>query len=106
MTKKNLFSGEMERLKNPQAYAIDRTFTPTDVNGRDRNLIEKVYAEIDSVACEPEWEEYWVRKGMNIPTISTPNRKFMYDSKEWTYSSPHEEVKVDRLQLIRFSLRL
>ena len=43
MGKKNLFSSEMKRLQNPSAYAVDRTFSVSDVNGRDRNLIEKVY---------------------------------------------------------------
>lgn len=95
MSKSNLFSGEIKRLKNPQANKVDRTFSITDVNGRDRNLIEKVYIAMDTIADQPEWEKYWVEKGLSEPTIHTLNRKFIHNGKEWTYGNPHEEVCLD-----------
>ena len=95
MGKKNLFSSEIKRLQNPSAYAIDRTFSVSDVNGRDRNLIEKIYIEMDAIAREPEWDEYWSKRGLKEPDESTPNRKFIYNAKEWTYGSPGETTTLD-----------
>lgn len=95
MGKKSLFSSEMKRLQNPSAYAVDRTFSVSDVNGRDRNLIEKVYSAMDTIAYQQEWEQYWSKKGLKEPDNSTPNRKFIYDAKEWTYGSPHETTSLD-----------
>ena len=99
MSKNNLFSNEMKRLRNPQAYAADRTFLVSDVRGRDRNLIKQIYIEMDSIALQPDWEEFWAKKGLESPTVSTPNRKFIYDGKEWTYGSLHAKVQVDTLKV-------
>lgn len=102
MGKSNLFSSELKRLKNPSAHAVDRTFAVHDVNGRDRNLIQKIYIAMDSIAGQPEWEKYWLKKGLVEATIHTPNRKFIHDGKEWTYGSPHEEVSIDTLTANKF----
>lgn len=95
MGKKNLFTSEMKRLNNPSAYAVDRTFNVSDVKARDRNLIEKVYIALDEIAQEPEWEKFWRKKGLKKADINTPNRKFIFDDKKWTYGNSFESVSLD-----------
>lgn len=95
MSKNNLFFNEIKRLENSQDYAVDRTYLVSDINARDRNLIEKVFIEMDHVAKQPEWEAYWIKQGLEKPTNYTPNQKFIYDDKEWTFGNPHKNVRLD-----------
>lgn len=81
---------------------MSQVFSVSNVNGRDRNLIEKVYNRIDDVARRSNWDSYWIEKGLESPTDFTPNRKFIHDGKEWTYGSPHEEATLRTSEINQF----
>jgi hypothetical protein len=60
-----------------------------EVNGRDKNLLIKIYESIDSIASNEEWESFWKETYKVKPMDDySNNRKFLWSlkNKKWLYT--------------------
>ena len=64
------------------------------VTGREKNLLLSIYAEIDDIAMDEEWDDFWLDTHKLEPMNEySSNRKFLWTREEnkWLYT----DMKID-----------
>lgn len=59
------------------------------VTGREKNLLLSIYAEIDDIAMDEEWDDFWLDTHKLKPMNEySSNRKFLWirEENKWLYT--------------------
>jgi len=66
------------------------------VTGREKNLLLSIYAEIDGIAMDEKWDDFWLGTHKLEPMNDySSNRKFLWirEEKKWLYTDMRMEVE-------------
>jgi hypothetical protein len=66
------------------------------VTGREKNLLLSIYAEIDCIAMDEKWDDFWLDTHKLKPMNEySSNRKFLWVQEEnkWLYTDIRMEIQ-------------